>query len=880
MTDDLSPKQWALVQSIFLTLEGLPPQEQEAVLVLESRGDKQVEQTVRELLRAEQQQNAEDLISECFEVDEPDDNPDHFIGQTIDGYRITELVGKGGTGFVFRAERRTEGVDQVVAIKVLRNTFLNWPMQQRFKREAKMLARLNHPNIARFLTIDRFEGRPYFTMEFIDGQRIDNYCTEQRLDIPARLKLFRKVLDAVAFSQRYLIIHRDLKPENILVTRDGVVKILDFGIGKFVTDEGQAGDSLTVAVGPMLSMDVAAPEQWTGKDTTTATDVYALAVVLFKLLSDVLPYEKESVKKMGTTGKWPLVPPSMLSVLSTKGDLQLAAENRGVPVRSLRQLLRGDLQAIVSTAMAFTPDKRYGSAAQFGLDIDNFLNDRPLNTRTSSRFYILRKFLARNKLVVSLVAATAILVSALLLQVYFEAVRDRAQAVEIARERDKAVASSGLLRDVFSSADPALEGANSVTVREALVFNAPRLLGEQKDAPEVQIALASTVGGILYDIGAYSDAENFLRQVVEIAGRLQIKSGEISTEQRAAIEAQIQLIGVYKATDRNELARAIANDVESKIDPQFGPNSVQRLNFLNALSGILPEVQSPDDRALLATNRAYQMAKDHPTLPGLARANAINNYALAKRRDVPLPQTLELLEEARRIALAEVPKTHPTYANITANLAAGYLTLKDKKTARRLYEEVAATISQQGVPPNLGMVSSAYGLGALEMSEGNFVLAQQQLSNALRVQERFSSNEDYSALAIRFARASCLEMNQQLDEARTEYSVVANTMARRYPADPQLAKFYSRLSALELDLEQREAAAKNLVTAQRYLDASSKPDALTMTFMEAIDVRFGQGDLALEERRARLLKLFEQASSQAGPYAIPNMKIRRWMDEL
>jgi len=158
-------------------------------------------------------------------------------------------------------------------------------------------------------------------------------------------------------------------------------------------------------------------------------------------------------------------------------------------------------------------------------------------------------------------------------------------------------------------------------------------------------------------------------------------------------------------------------------------------------------------------------------------------------------------------------------------------------------------------------------------------VAQERFSDALQIQQRFSSNEDHTALVIRFARASCLEMTEELEEARTEYSQVANKMAQRFPADPQLAKFYSRVAALEMELGEREAAAENVLAAQRYLDESLNPDALTKTFMEAIDVRFGQPDLAPGERRSRLLELFEHASSLAGPYAIPNIKIHRWMEE-
>jgi serine/threonine-protein kinase len=326
------------------------------------------------------------------------------VGALVGPYRLTREIGSGGMAEVWLAERADGAFKREVALKLPRITRLRRDLAARFGQERDILARLEHPHIARFydagVTVD---GLPYLVMEYIAGRPLTAWCDEHRLTTPERLRLFAQVLEAVQFAHANLVIHRDLKPPNILVTGDGQVRLLDFGIAKLLTDGESARETrLTQFAGRALTPDYASPEQIKGEPLTIASDVYSLGVVLYELLTGELPYhlKLQSVAQLeeAIVGAEPSRPSRVVT--------PRAALARGVSVKRLSHGLRGDLDTIVLKALAKQPAARYATVAEFAEDLQRHLGGQPVQARPASWGYRTRKFIARNRLTVG--AATAI----------------------------------------------------------------------------------------------------------------------------------------------------------------------------------------------------------------------------------------------------------------------------------------------------------------------------------------------------------------------------------------------------------------------------------------------------------------------------------------
>jgi len=367
--------------------------------------------------------------------------PEVEAGQTVGAYTLEREIGQGGMGTVWLA-RRTDGrFDGQVAIKFLSIKLLGQAQAQadggRFAREGQILARLAHPHIARLLDAGLAQqGRqPYLVLEYVDGQPINAYCEQQQLDVAARVRLFMAVLAAVAHAHSRLILHRDLKPSNILVNRAGEVKLLDFGVAKLLNDstssEPTEPSELTQQVGRSFTPQYAAPEQVQGDEVSTATDVYALGVLLFLLLSGEHPTAKTSVETTPLDRLRAIVEtePKRLSEQAA-GNAELPPSERQRRARELR----GDLDTIVAKALKKRPAERYASAADLAEELRRWMAHEPISARPDSRLYQLSKFVRRHRLAVAAGSVAVLALSALTVLSVSEAWRaDRAEVV--ARQR-------------------------------------------------------------------------------------------------------------------------------------------------------------------------------------------------------------------------------------------------------------------------------------------------------------------------------------------------------------------------------------------------------------------------------------------------------------
>jgi len=411
------------------------------------------------------------------------------LGRVIGAYTLTKRLGSGGMGEVWLAQRTQGEFEQRVALKLM------FPgpdaALERFKAERQILARLEHPNIARLYDGGiTEEGWPWMAMEYVDGEDLLSWCERSQAPLERRLELFLEICDAVAFAHSHLVVHRDLKPGNIFVTAAGRVKLLDFGIAKLLARESSADATQTALLSPAY----AAPEQLDGGAITTATDVFALGVTLYQLLSARLPWQIEraplGAALMRVIGGVPPAPPSKVA------KTPFASE------------LRGDLDAIVAKALRIDAESRYADARAFAADLRRYLSSEPVQARAGARAYVARKFLRRHWMPLTATAVVILALAGALASVAWHAER-------AAREAARATAAKEFLIDIFKASDPRIardKPRGEITARELLDASVARIEREFAHDPETQIELFGVAAEIFRELGEETRHESLQRR--------------------------------------------------------------------------------------------------------------------------------------------------------------------------------------------------------------------------------------------------------------------------------------------------------------------------------------------------------------------------------
>ncbi|MEO7325388.1 MAG: serine/threonine-protein kinase [Dokdonella sp.] len=498
---------------------------------------------------------------------------DESPGQRIGNWELERSLGAGGMGQVWLA-RRCDGLHEGrAAIKMLRVVVSDSHANERFALEGRILARLSHPHIAMLLDAGfALDGQRYLVLEYVDGERIDAWCDERRLDLRARLQLFLQVCAAVAYAHSNLIVHRDLKPSNILVLPDGTAKLLDFGIAKLLESEADASAQLTGAAGSAMTPGHAAPEQITGGLITTATDVYALGVILCGLLAGHGPHG-DGLRPLQLARAVVETEPRRMTDLAGSAAVETPiAAARGATPDRLRRSLRGDLDLIVAKALKSNPRERYASVQEFADDIRRHLEHEPLSARADSAIYRLHKFVRRHR---GGVAASF----ALLLVVMSFASIIGWQARQTAREAKTTAAVKDFLFGVFTAVDPNEAKGRDVSARELLDRGARKIDADGAGDPALAGELRTVLGRIYYQLGLFAEAKALQVRAVDAlrandASPLRLAQAEIdysntlrelgdlraATVQAAAASARLQAL---PHADVRESLRAL--DAQAKI---------------------------------------------------------------------------------------------------------------------------------------------------------------------------------------------------------------------------------------------------------------------------------------------------------------------------
>jgi serine/threonine protein kinase len=450
-------------------------------------------------LRDFERLDAERFLEEPFELLPGEAT---LAGRRFGAYTLVSPLGRGGMGSVWLAKRSDGRFEGIAAVKLLGLALLGRAGEERFRREGSILARLSHPYIAHLVDAGVTpEGQPYLVLEHVEGVSLDRHADRERLDVPARIRLFLDVLDAVAHAHANLVVHRDLKSSNVMVSSSGQVKLLDFGIAKLLEGEGEGGEAtaLTRDGGRAFTPAFAAPEQLTGGAVTTATDVYALGGLLYLLLAGRHPVQEASgspaelVRAIVETE-----PPRLSRAATVEATATETAALRATSPERLARLLAGDLETIVAKALRKRPEERYASVTAMADDLRRFLAQRPIAARPESAVYRARMFVRRHRLPVALAAAAVVALAAGLAGTLVQAREARRQAALVAEERDRTLRELARSRavsdlDSFLLSDAAASG-RPFTVGD-LLARAEAMIRARKDlAGDQRIDLLISVG--------------------------------------------------------------------------------------------------------------------------------------------------------------------------------------------------------------------------------------------------------------------------------------------------------------------------------------------------------------------------------------------------
>lgn len=708
-------------------------------------------------------------------------------GDRIGPYRVLRTLGVGGMGEVFLAERADAEFEQQVAIKVVYGGALARGVQSRLKIERQILAQLDHPNIAHLLDGGSFpDGTAYIVMEYVDGIPIDAFCDSNRLDIPARLKLFQTVCAAVHYAHQNLIVHRDLKPSNILVTAAGTPKLLDFGIAKLL-DERQAGHhtlAVTHADIRVMTPDHASPEQVRGQAITTSSDVYVLGVLLYRLLTGTGPFFIPSMRltdiERTICEKEPPLPSHAVGT-DDSAETRGTAGARNTSVNRLRRTLRGDLDNIVLMAMRKEPERRYASAQQMASDIERYLDGKPVIARRDTMSYRTAKFVRRHWLPVTAGIGTAFLILAFATTTYVQSLRIAAERDRVAeqrelaeRERTRAEEVSRFLVNLFKLSDPEENRGNQVTARELLDSGAKRLRAGLKDQPETKAALLSTVGAVYDSLGQYQDALPILDESLQLQPQAHDKS-HINTLLELG-QARIGLGDLPGAEVPLQEALHLSQSA-------FGASSLESGRALWAL-GMLRHQQGQFRIAkdLYKQSLGILEATDAPQSDVSAVLDDLGKVYVREQQWALAKQTYERALEIDRRVLGD---DHPRVAVRLSGLATVAQNMGDFKLAEVLYRDAIQRSERVYGDRHPETAAGKGNLGLLLQREGRLAEAEPQLRSALDVMLSLYGPDNYNVGYARVSLAMLLHDQGNFAAAESEFRQALAIYDKSLPANHQ-----------------------------------------------------------------------------------------------
>ena len=755
---------WERIQELFLAAAELPEGARREWLASACRGDATLLAEVTSLLEADEGGHATldrgvaslaaDVLDEPARVAGP--------GRRFGPYRVLEVLGEGGMGVVYLAER--DDLHSLAAIKVLRDAWLSPARRERFAMEQRTLAQLSHPAIARLYDAGALpDGTPYFVMEHVRGVPLTEYCRRNDCPIPERLALFRQVCEAVLHAHHHAVLHRDLKPSNILVTDGGEVKLLDFGIAKQLESLDAPSDRTRTGL-RLMTPAYAAPEQIRGERVGLHTDVYSLGIILYELLTGRLPFDLEHhtpAEVETIVARHDPVRPSAVALAAGRSAGTSAA-------RALGRTSWADLDVLCLAAMHKDPARRYRTVDALMRDVDHYLAGDPLEARPDSLGYRVGKFVRRHRTGVAAAGLGLAFVSGL---VGFYTVR-------VTRARNAAVAQAartqriqGFMLGLFQGGDDAVGPAESLRVVTLLDRGVEESRNLDRD-PAVRAELLHTLGDLYQKVGNLSRAETLLTTALE--ERRALRAGHETDVARSLVALGLLRAEEARYDDAERLIRE-GLDLARRSAPPGDP-SID--HAMAALGHVLQQRGKYDDAIAVQQSLADRLAL---SAPGSAeQASALSALAgshfYAGRFDVSDSINTIVLAMSRRLHGAN----HPLVAEDLVNLGATRFERGEYPAAERYYREALAISEKWYGPDHPKVAAHATMLGRALVYQERYDEGEAELRRSLAIRERVYG-PDHPMVASTVNELGNIAVKQErLDEAEAHYKRMVSIYRTAY----------------------------------------------------------------------------------------------------
>ena len=752
---------WQRIQTIFHEAADLPQADQKAFVEAACGDDKTLLAEVLAMLHQDASghslldRNIADVAHDTFTKS----SPESLILKEIGPYKIIRLLGEGGMGVVYLAERRD--LHTQVAVKILRDAWLSPSRRERFAIEQRTLAQLNHSSIARLYDADVLDdGTPWFVMEYVDGVPLTSYCRKIDCSVEQRLKLFRSVCEAVQHAHSHAVIHRDLKPSNILVKNDGSVRLLDFGIAKQIESLDLQVDQTMTGL-RMMTPAYASPEQVRGDRVGISTDVYSLGVILYELLTGQLPFDLSGLTPAEAATVITEHEPGKPST-AVRSSADSGANSR---VLTLGKTAWADLDCLCLNAMHKDPSRRYRSVEALIRDIDHYLNGEPLEARPDALQYRIGKFVRRHRGSVAATAVTSILIVGLV--IFF--------TLRLAKARDTALSEAArtqriqqFMTSLFQGGDATTgpsESLRVITVVDRGVQEARKLDND----PKVQAELYQNLGTIYQKLGKFDQADALLR---------------LALDRRKAL---------------------------------FGADSEEVAESLIAL-GLLRSDQAHLEEAEKLVQDGLAMTRRHvpPNHPAVAKAYLAFGKVLAQRGSYD--RAISALNEAVRLRSAPGVAPSDLAASLSA-LADAHYSAGHYDICRSLYTRVLGMHREIYGPRHPLIADDLGSLGAVQRDLGFYSEAEQLDRQALDIVQSYYGHDHPQTAARLTALAESLTYENKYDEAVSALEQALAIQERVYgPVHPSVAETLNELgnvASMRDKLDDAEARFRRAVDIYR-----------------------------------------------------------------
>ena len=786
--------EWAEIGRYFDTLVDLPRETREARLVL-LPADPFVIGELRSLLDAEGLVGVLDVP-----IKQAGDAPDKFEyaslapGAVVGAFRIEKLIGRGGMGEVYLANREAVSFPQRVALKLLRPEAAS--RIRMFNTERRLLAGLEHPGIARLIDGGVApDGRPYMALEYVEGREITAWCSEEQCELSDRLGLFIELCNAVEYAHAHLVLHLDLKPSNIMIDGEGRVRLLDFGVAQII-DLAALNRTMTLT---LLTPDYAAPEQFGGARATVATDVYALGAVLFELLAGRGPWRFDNAP----------LPTVLRRLLHDDPDYPSRAISKG-GVASER--LKGDLDAIVLKAMRRNPADRYANVAALASDVRRHLAFKPVTARAGTTAYRVSRFVRRNRWATAAAAAGLLVLAVGASGIAWQA-RKTAVERDIARaEARKAEAVNNAMSLMFRNAKDFGAGG-SATARDLLDDSAKRLIDAFDENAQDTTNVVRAVVELYTDIGDVVGAETLLDQAI---------AKGVGRDNPAATASLQMDLGMIKAvTGKTDQAKTLLDrsDKVWETDPELF--RAQRLEASSARAQLLRMTGAPDAAIKLLMEMLPEAEQEYNENPRklLIRYNNLAVHLVQANRLVELDNVLKRAEAA----VVRHRQSGSPLAISLLQLRGGWHSRKgDHVAALRIFQQ-CARMRRTLYGPSTALASDLMQVGLSMLNVNEVAAAVPMLDKAARMAAQFSGTDSQLTQMTEMSLGGAHARLGNIVKARSILESVESTVAQQGQTTIFYGIFLRARFELQIAEQQFASARSDLDAAENIFKAIGDP---------------------------------------------------------